>query len=56
MISAAELEEGLSRLGIFDNIPDWKHQIAAIVKKFDSNSDGTVSLKVSEKRSGSSVC
>ena len=44
MISPEELEKGLDDLGIFDNIPKWKKQLPAIVKKFDSSGDGNVSL------------
>ncbi len=46
MISPEELKEGLDKLGIFDNIPGWRDQLAAIVVKFDSSGDGSVSLKV----------
>ena len=46
-ISCGELEEGLSQLGIFDNIniKNWRSQIPAIIKKFDQSGDGNVSLR-----------
>jgi len=44
-ISKTDLEEGLQRLGIFDNIPNWRSQVPAIVAKFDKSKDGCVSLK-----------
>lgn len=43
-ISRQELEEGLSKLNIFNEIPGWKNEIPAIVRKFDSSGDGMVSL------------
>ena len=44
-ITRTELEAGLNNLGIFDNVPNWRAQIPAIVKKFDTSGDGSVSLK-----------
>lgn len=46
-ISRAELEEGLSQLGIFDdqNIVNWRAQIPAIINKFDQSGDGNFSLR-----------
>jgi len=44
-ISQDELKEGFSKLGIFENIPNWEAAIPAIVKKFDKSGDGCVELK-----------
>ena len=44
-ITGTEMETGLDSLGIFDNVPNWRAQIPAIVDKFDSSGDASVSLK-----------
>jgi Ca2+-binding EF-hand superfamily protein len=44
-LTASELERGLLELEIFNSIPNWKQQVPNIVKKFDKNGDGTVSLR-----------
>lgn len=44
-LSTAELEEGLSKIGLLENIPNWRKQIPLIAKKFDTSGDGMVNLK-----------
>ena len=44
-ITKSELEQGLASLHIFDNVNNWRAQLPSIVTKFDSNGDGSVSLK-----------
>ena len=43
-LSRQEFQVGMEKLGIFDNIKDWKKQIPGIVKNFDVNNDNTISL------------
>jgi calcium-binding protein CML len=43
-ITEEELTKGLENLRIFDAIPDWKTQIPALMVRFDSSGDGSVSL------------
>lgn len=43
-ISQQELIDGLSQLRVFDSIPNWKKEIPLIVKRFDKDGDGSVSL------------
>eukprot|EP01041_Mallomonas_annulata_P001319 gene1319-2541_t len=44
-ITVSELVDGLSKLKIFDSVPNWKSHIPELVKKFDKDGDGNVSLK-----------
>jgi len=44
-ITKHELIEGLTKLRIFDNTPNWKKQMPPLLKKFDKNGDGEVSLR-----------
>jgi len=44
-ISKKELMEGLSKLGIFNNIPNWKKQIPLLIKKIDVDGDGDIQLR-----------
>lgn len=43
-ITYSELEEGLDKLGIFDNISDWRNQLPAIAAKIDTTHNGLISL------------
>jgi Ca2+-binding EF-hand superfamily protein len=45
IVSEEELLEGLEKLNIFENIPNWKLQIPVIVNKFDTNGDNSLNLK-----------
>ena len=44
-ITRSELVQGLTQLRIFDNVPDWKSQLPALLKKFDVDGNGEVSLR-----------
>lgn len=44
-ITKQELVQGLTKLGMFDNVPDWKKQIPAFIKKLDKDGDGDISLR-----------
>ena len=44
-ISKQELIEGLSKLGIFNNVPNWKKQIFLLMKKIDVDGDGDIQLR-----------
>jgi len=44
-ISKKELMEGLSKLGIFNNIPNWKKQIPLLIKKIDVDGDDDIQLR-----------
>ena len=46
-ITKTELEEGLSQLGIFDNIRNWRNEIPLMINKFDQTGtgNGKISLK-----------
>ena len=46
-ITKTELEEGLSQLGIFDNvnIKNWRNEIPLFIEKFDQTGNGKISLK-----------
>ena len=46
-ITKTELEEGLSQLGIFDNvnIKNWRSEIPLFIEKFDQTGNGKISLK-----------
>ena len=44
-ISKEEMEEGFSRIGIFDVVPNWRNQIPKIVQQFDRSGDNSVDLK-----------
>lgn len=44
-ISGQEFIEAFEQLQIFNNIPNWKSQIPALVARFDSSGDGDVQLK-----------
>ena len=45
ILTKEELEEGLTKLQIFDSISDWKSQIPDMVDKFDSSRDGGMQIK-----------
>jgi Ca2+-binding EF-hand superfamily protein len=44
-LTRKELEEGLLKLGVFEGIKDWKKQLPALVKKFDADGSGAVSIR-----------
>ena len=44
-ISKKELMEGLSKLGIFNNVPNWKKQIPLLIKKIDVDGDDDIQLR-----------
>lgn len=44
-ITPSELEDGLDKLEIFDNIPSWRSQIPSIIAKVDKTNEGILSLK-----------
>ena len=44
-ITTVELMEGLSKLRIFDGVPNWREKIPELVRKFDKDGNGDVSLR-----------
>lgn len=44
-ITKQEFLQGLSKLRIFDNVPNWKSQLPTLIKKFDADGNGEVSLR-----------
>ena len=44
LITHSDLEEGLDKLGIFDNITHWREQIPAMAAKIDTAHHGLISL------------
>lgn len=44
-ITRQEFVQGLTKLRIFDNVPNWKNQLPGLIKKFDVDGNGEVSLR-----------
>jgi hypothetical protein len=44
-ITRQELVQGLTKLRIFEHVPNWKAQLPGLLKKFDVDGNGEVSLR-----------
>ncbi|KAJ1442329.1 hypothetical protein B484DRAFT_442214 [Ochromonadaceae sp. CCMP2298] len=44
-ISRQELTQGLTKLAIFEQVSDWKRQMPSLIRKFDKDGSGDVSLR-----------